>query len=188
MPRINFGISGHAVPSNLNCAHISKRHFHPTNQGYNPHISRPFWPHRYRLDAYRVQLIQQALDWIRDNVVNSSSTAGTCNSAFSNLRGGRSFEEVWQSRNVWISCCLCPGNLFGIATGNDIAIAKDAYAQGWEAVAATIIHELAHVNGATVSTSDAEDTLLECGLESEHQSGLIGHYLREASGQVAYIA
>jgi hypothetical protein len=44
-------------------------------------------------------------------------------------------------------------------------------------VAATIIHELAHINGAGGKTTDAEDTLLHCGMAERHRSEIIG-YLR----------
>lgn len=56
----------------------------------------------------------------------------------------------------------------------NITISAYALRMGRWTVATTIIHELAHVNGAGSADSAAEDVLLSCMLRGLHDPAIIG--------------
>jgi hypothetical protein len=87
-----------------------------------------------------------------------------CNAAFRQMPGGRSLAAVWSDPTVWV--CFDPSTAAdkdGATLGKEVTISKGACNQGAEHVAATLVHEMAHVNGAT-SEFSAEDVLNHCGL------------------------
>ena len=102
-----------------------------------------------------------------------------CNSAFKALPGGRTFAAIWNDPNIWIS--YDPGYQVGKygaarrAGSKEITISKYAFRGGdhWT-VAATLIHELAHANGAPGNDTQAEDTLKSCLLKELHDPRVIG--------------
>jgi hypothetical protein len=97
-----------------------------------------------------------------------------CNDCFKRLPGGRTFQEVLDDASVFISFDPSGPNS-GVTTGNEITISVTEFAVGRWSVAATLVHELAHVNGASGGSSmDAENTLNCCGLKGLFRSNASG--------------
>jgi hypothetical protein len=104
-----------------------------------------------------------------------------CNTCFKKLPAGRTFDEVWADSSIWINHDPTghdsSGTDFYGATssvgGKDVTISKHAFAKGRWWVAGTLVHELAHTNGAPATTGDADATLLCCGLKGAYE-GAIG--------------
>src|SRR6266851_326263 len=89
--------------------------------------------------------------------------------AFRLLPGGRTFSQVWADPAVWINFDPSrSGGDYGATRAKEITITAYSLAMGHWTVAATLVHEMAHVNGASGATHDAEGTLKSCllsGLE-----------------------
>lgn len=101
-----------------------------------------------------------------------------CNQAFSALPGHRSFAQIWNDANIWINFDpVGTYGRYGATIGNDIAISAYALRMGHWTTAATLIHELAHVDGAPGTNTQAEDTLLSCMLAAHHDSRIIGQIM-----------
>jgi hypothetical protein len=80
-----------------------------------------------------------------------------CNNCFSRLPGGKTFSAVFDDASVFIS--FDPSGPDSGATdavgGKEITISVKEFKVGRWSVAATLVHELAHVNGTGVDTADA---------------------------------
>lgn len=103
-----------------------------------------------------------------------------CNDAFKKLPGGKSFAQVWNDKSIWISFDPdISGNKWGV-TLNAKHVSLTAYAlkMGKWTTAATLVHELAHVNGAGSNNTAAEDTLKSCLLKSLHNPNIIGSLMK----------
>jgi hypothetical protein len=123
------------------------------------------------LDAQK-KMLEKAIGIIRSNIKGSKA----CNDAFKALPGGRSFDDIFDDDNVWIS--YCPDNAnYGFTNrvgGSEITICKLAFGMGYWSVTGTLVHEMGHVNGAGVNDHSAEGTLLTCGLAKVHDPNIIG--------------
>jgi len=75
------------------------------------------------------------------------------------------------------------GVTFG-ASGKEISISQPAFKKGRWWVAGTLVHELAHVNGAGQTTDAADATLLKCGLKNAYE-GAIGMRLSGSTSALA---
>ena len=110
------------------------------------------------------------------NLINSRIKAyGPCNSAFRSLPGGRSFAQVWSDPAVWIS--YDPGGAagrFGATLGNEVTVSQYTCRMGHWTLVATIIHAMAHVDGADGVSHDAEATLQKCLMGAHHDPGILG--------------
>lgn len=101
-----------------------------------------------------------------------------CDQAFKALPGGRTFSLVWADPSVWIN--YDPGTAGGRygATrdgSKNITISNFALRMGRWTTAATIVHELAHVNGAPSGNSHAaEGTLRSCLLQGLEDPNILG--------------
>ena len=98
-----------------------------------------------------------------------------CNDCFKKLPGGRSFQDVFDDATVFIS--FDPSGPDSGATddnGKDITISASEFKVGRWSVAATLVHELAHVNGAAGDNMDAENTLNCCGLKGLFRADAVG--------------
>jgi hypothetical protein len=129
-----------------------------------------YWAYSDHDDLY---MLQQAIAIIDRNVRGMRP----CNDCFSRLPGGRTFDAIWADRSIWISYEPRAdrgwyGVTFGVG-GKDISISRAAFAKGRWWVAGTLVHELAHVNGAPADTTQADATLLCCGLRNAYE-GVIG--------------
>jgi hypothetical protein len=112
--------------------------------------------------------------WIIENSVKGMRP---CNDCFRLLPGKRSFDEVWNDASVWINYDPRAdrgwyGRTYGVG-GKEICISEVAFKKGRWWVAGTLVHELAHVNGAPINTAAADETLLKCGLKNAYE-GVIG--------------
>ncbi|HMA71198.1 MAG TPA: hypothetical protein VKP67_06890 [Xanthobacteraceae bacterium] len=108
-----------------------------------------------------------------------------CDRAFRALPGGRSFTQVWTDPDVWIS--FDPknnGRDFGVTNfvgGKEISVTKFALRMGHWTTAATLVHEMAHVNGAPGGDSHAaEGTLRSCLLSGLEDPNILGAIERVA--------
>lgn len=101
----------------------------------------------------------------------------TCDKAFKSLPGGRSFSEIFNDNSVWISYCKDP-NIYGYTDavgGKEITICQHAFGKGVGAVTGTLVHEMAHVNGADGSTHAAEATLPPCFMTAVYDPTIVGN-------------
>ncbi|MCL1824837.1 MAG: hypothetical protein FWG26_02670 [Betaproteobacteria bacterium] len=158
MPNINTTSSGHPSPVN-------------TRRKYLPYSSA---------ESEYLRALQMAIDIINSRIKGHVP----CNNAFKALPKGRSFLDVWNDISVWINYDpdFIPG-YFGARVGNNITISKYAFLQGHWAVVATLVHELAHVNGAGGWDTQAEDTLKDCLLKNLHDPSVIGRVFNPMNNQ-----
>jgi hypothetical protein len=149
MPQINVPGSGHGIITS------------PAGNRY--------WEYT---DKHALRVLNQAFYILKHNVKGMRP----CNDCFKKLPGGRTFAEVWDDDSVWINYEPRDRDWYGITLGvggNDISISQIAFNKGRWWVAGTLVHELAHVNGAPISTGQADDTLLCCGIKDAYE-GAIG--------------
>ncbi len=107
-----------------------------------------------------------------------------CNAAFQTLPRGRSFAQVWNDPTVWIS--FDPkndGHNYGATLGQEVTITRFSLRMGLWTTAATLVHELAHVNGADGFSHAAEGTLRSCLLQGLEDPTIVGSIDNVARGQ-----
>lgn len=149
MPRINTAGSGHAGPVPI-----------PGGHQYLPYTDPTF-----------LATLQRAISIISTRINGNAR----CEVAFQALPGRRTFMQIWMDNSIWIN--FDPSRMggdFGAARGKEITITAYALAMGHWTVAATLIHELAHVNGAPGITHQAEATLRSCLLPGLEDPTIIG--------------
>jgi len=133
-------------------------------------------------DTQITQMINAFME-INSKVIWEKSVLKSCNCAFAKLPGRRDFASVWRDPDVFVSFnpSTDPG-LFGITFKKDIAIASRVFqfpdAVRW--IAATLVHELAHVNGAPggMESKAAEATLPPCGFGDKFNPATVGMRVR----------
>ena len=109
-----------------------------------------------------------------------------CDRAFRLLPGGRTFSQVWADASVWINFDPTRrSHDYGARRGSEITITAYSLAMGHWTVAATLVHEMAHVNGASGSTHDAEATLRSCLLRGLEDPTIIGQIIQASRIRVA---
>lgn len=132
-----------------------------TNSHVNP-AGSTFVPDKY-LDT-----ISRALAVLQKGMRDGKA----CNDEFKLLPGGRSFKDLLDDHKIWIN--YDPTNnasLWGwtmpVAHPDDLVVTQYTLRVGLWSTAATIVHELAHLNGAPGGTShSAEHTVRACGMRS----------------------
>jgi hypothetical protein len=99
-----------------------------------------------------------------------------CNTCFSALPGGRTFDQVIDDASIFISFDPSGPNsgVTNAVGGKEVTVSASEFRGGRWTVAATLVHELAHVSGAGTTTLDAENTLKCCGLFGLFRAGSIG--------------
>ncbi len=133
-------------------------------------------------DAHFLATVRRAVHIIQSRVRGSVP----CDHAFSLLPGGKTFSQVWADPDVWIN--FDPARRsgdYGATRVKEITVTAYSLAMGSWTVAATLIHEMAHVNGASGHTHDAEATLKSCLLKSLENPGIIGQIIRASRFRVA---
>jgi hypothetical protein len=91
-----------------------------------------------------------------------------CDNAFKALPGGRSFAEIWNDPNVWINFdpSLAASDFGATRQGTkESTISANALKRGRWTVAATLVHEMAHVDGVGGAGLQAESVLKNCLLK-----------------------
>lgn len=124
-------------------------------------------------DAAKQRTVQRALDILRTNVRGCKR----CNDAFKALPNGRTFDEILDDPDVFIH--YDPQNVRGLFGGTrtgtkNVTITEFSIRMGRWTVAATLVHEFGHVNGAPGNTHAAEGTLPQCGFAGLHDPTIIG--------------
>jgi hypothetical protein len=119
----------------------------------------------------QVQWARTKAKWITRNIPSADVY-------FRTLPNGRSLTELLADSDIWINF-LVGSNAFGMTnavSGKEIAIGVRSFRIGRWTVLATLVHELAHVNGVDPDTDakGAERAVLECGMgkRSERTSGV----------------
>jgi hypothetical protein len=113
-----------------------------------------------------------AIDFLNNKVRNHKP----CNDCYRTLPGGRSFQEIWDDPNVWIHYNGASSSLgFNRPGTKEIAVCFKSFMSPPDQrgkpnimqVAATIVHELAHVNGAEgdpAKRDNSAERMLKCCL------------------------
>ena len=113
--------------------------------------------------------------WARSRAFRITTDIPSANVYFRTLPNGRSLSDLLNDGSLWVNFDPVITE-FG-RTNNvhrEMAIGKPAFRIGRWTVLATLIHELAHINGAPGGNDRrAEEALLHCGLgkRSEKASG-----------------
>ena len=120
-------------------------------------------------------MLQRAIKIIQNNIYKNNVH---CNNYFKLLPRGRSFDNIWTDNSIWINYDpRFPTGFYGATNHSDteITIYEDSFQRGHWWVVGTIVHELAHINGATGGTSIAAETALKfCGLSALFDPNAIG--------------
>jgi len=120
-------------------------------------------------DAAKKKVVEDALFILKNNVKGSRP----CNDCFKQLPNGRTFDDILDDDTVFI--CYDPSFSYCANTlGNHITINELTIKIGKWLVAASLVHEFAHVNGATVTDHKAEGTLSCCGFAALEDPTVIG--------------
>lgn len=159
MPQINTPSTGHAGPAPI-----------PGGHTYLPYT-----------DAAHLATLQRAIAIITTKIKGDSK----CDLAFKSLPGKRTFAQVWADNSIWINFdpTRASGD-FGAARGREITITAFALSMGHWTVAATLVHELAHVNGAPGTTRAAEATLKSCLLGKLENPNIIGKLIDRSNSRL----
>lgn len=149
-------------------------YFHPL-----PHqlIISNFVPFNPYLHKRQIYLVKKAIEMI--NRVSRGNLF--CNLAFQTLNEEkRSFDDVFNDDGVWISLVKGGGTAAGLSYEKDIGITETGFAMAEirpdpvRHVASIIVHEMAHVNGASDNPDNAEWLLMPCGFIEELDYGKKG--------------
>ncbi|MGI8743137.1 MAG: hypothetical protein ACR2NN_11325 [Bryobacteraceae bacterium] len=160
MANINTSASGHAGPAAL--------------AGGHQYLSYS--------DAHFLATLRRAMHTLQSRIRGQAP----CDNAFRSLPGGRTFSQVRADPAVWINFDPSRrGGDYGATRGKEITITAYSLSMGPWTVAATLVHELAHVNGASGSTHDAEATLRSCLLRGLENPAIIGRIIQASRVQVA---
>lgn len=160
MPTVNTPASGHVGPTPL-----------PGGHQYLPYT-----------DPHFITTLHRAIYIIDSKICGFMP----CNNAFALLPGRRTFAALWADNTVWINFDpSIRAKDYGATRGRDITITAYALRMGKWTVAATLVHELAHVNGASGTTRDAEATLRNCLLKNLEDPGIIGEVAQSARSRIA---
>jgi hypothetical protein len=114
---------------------------------------------------------RDTLNWARSRAKAIAKGNPKANTYFKSLPGGRTLSQLTNDRTIWIN--YCPSlTLLGEAqiSGKELAIGPNSFTKGKWVVLGTLIHELAHINGApTGNDTRAEEALYHCGLGTEDE-------------------
>jgi hypothetical protein len=144
-----------------------------------------FWPYD---GGTQRDTLKAAINIIEKNIFGKISS---CNSYFGSLPNGRTFDAIWGDPAFWINRDPRKNAPFRGATATtramEITLSPLVLTNPW-VCAATIVHEMAHLNGAwpgafpgwpgsAAAPGDhlaAEKSLLHCGLQKGFDAHAIG--------------
>ncbi len=114
--------------------------------------------------------------WARQNAFRITHDIPAANVYFRSLPNGRSLTDLLNDGSLWLNHDPV-SNAYGITSGahpTEMAINASAFRIGRWTVLATLVHELAHVNGAPGGNDRrAEEAVLACGMGRRSEKG--GH-------------
>lgn len=175
MPQINFEGSGH-VPSRTTMVGTSLvlQPF-PRLTALEP-LAHPDVRELRRRDNQMLAKLRAAMQFISVIV----APCQRCNDYFRSLRPQSpvTFARLWGNPGIWINF-FSSSSVFGVTSldGRDIGISNYRFDGSWRQVAATIVHEFAHVAGAPGGVNGplaAEDSLLYCLFADLHDPNARG--------------
>ncbi|PVB63692.1 hypothetical protein [Labrenzia sp. 011] len=113
------------------------------------------------------------LKWARNRLFRMVKNIPGCNAYFRTLPGGRSLSDMIGDSGIWVNYGSGLSPLYGeihVPTG-EIAVGDRAFNMGRWMVLATLVHELAHHNGAPITGGDtrAEEAVYHCGLGNSRE-------------------
>src|SRR5271154_2729094 len=124
-------------------------------------------PGSKRVPGEYMHVLKIALQIIHLRIVSHYQS----DSIFRALPKGRSFSEMFNLGHIWLN--YDPSNKMGdygwtipSTHPHDIVITQYALRMGRWSTVGTIVHEMAHLNGADGTSAAAENTLRFCGLQS----------------------
>ena len=147
------------------------------------------WEHWYAyVDGSRPhQIVVAAIDQLRQRILTNPDVLDACNERYMTISRGRhrgqiNFQSLIEDPEPRITLSRCPvTQYFGVTSGNHISIAHLCFSPrgavpAVDVTAGTILHELAHVVGATGNTTGpghfiAESVVLACGYPQVFQRG-----------------
>jgi hypothetical protein len=109
-------------------------------------------PSEYRADA----------QWARAQAKAIANTRPSANTYFRSLGAGRTLSSLLNDGRIWVNLTTLPQQ--GNQWRNEIGIGYYPFSRGRLKVLGILIHELAHIAGATELTKKAEEALVHCGL------------------------
>jgi hypothetical protein len=141
-------------------------------------ISYNTFPEATTKEKARLEKIKQAFT-IVNNVNKKLDLAGPCNRYFKGLGANKSFRILWTDNSIFIN--FAPSNTVGFY-GATHSNNKDVSVSAWcldtknrWMIAATIVHELAHVAGAPGGTSHAAEKAVDkCYFNAQYDKTIVG--------------
>lgn len=102
--------------------------------------------------------------WARAQAKAIANTKPSANAYFRTLPGHRTLSALLADGKIWVNYYNGSGTAMGMRYDNEIGISYWSFYKGKNHVLGTLIHELAHINGAPDETFQAENALVHCGL------------------------
>jgi serine/threonine protein kinase len=106
--------------------------------------------------------------WARSKAAWIAANIATADPCYRGLPGGRSLTELLADRSIWLNYhpTMVDFGETNYAGGKEVAISVTSFRVGRWAVLATLVHELAHVDGVrgALQPRAAELAVLACGL------------------------
>lgn len=117
-----------------------------------------------------------AAQWARSQARVIAQTVPSANAFFLGLPIRRTLTSLLADSQIWVSYIPMSTNILGFCAKeiNEIGIQYNAFRSGKKTVLATLIHELAHMNGTEYPSLDAELAVYYCGLGTvaERRTGI----------------
>jgi hypothetical protein len=164
MPTINLAKTGHGNKT----------------EAYADGSSIDYWefPEATKQDKARLKKIERAIN-ILDRLNARIDLGDPCNVYFKKLPKGKSFRSLWTDATIFID--YSPSvevGLFAATHSNDKDVALTKWCldnkNHWM-VAATLVHEFAHIGGAPGGASkDAEKAADECYFDPQYDPTIMG--------------
>lgn len=129
-------------------------------------------------EVSRLNKIKQAYSII-DRLDKKINLYGPCNQYFKSLPKGKSFSDFWRDNSIFIDYSPSAiSGFFGATHSND----KDVCITAWcldthhkWMIAATLVHEFAHIAGAPGGVSHAaEKAADQCGFKPQYDPTILG--------------
>lgn len=177
MPKINIASTGHGGKVEHYAGGLT--------------IQYNVYPQTTTKEKSRIDKVKKAVHII-DGLDRKIHLNGPCNKYFKKLPKNRSFNSVWRDPSIFIDFSPSTTSGFFGATHSSL---KDVTLTAWcidanniWMIAATIVHEFAHVDGAPGGTSHAAEKANDmCGFKPQYDPTIVGS-IRDLSKYLEKIA